>query len=158
MFHPLTPSDLHLLNRPSTMNRNAILVSVTGLLAATLIAAEHDNAYKVDVSKLPPVSSRQNVTFATDIKPLMEKSCVKCHSGERPKGRLKLDTLENALKGGGSGKAIIAGKSAESPIVGYTADLITDMEMPPVDKRTEFPALTKEQVGLLRAWIDQGAK
>jgi hypothetical protein len=138
------------------MNKNAILVLGVSLLGATTVLAADD--YKVDVSKLPPVSSQKNVTFATDVKPLIEKSCLKCHSGERPKGRLKLDTLENALKGGASGKAIIAGKSAESPIIGYTSDLVVDMEMPPVDQRKDFPALTKEQVGLLRAWIDQGAK
>jgi hypothetical protein len=38
------------------------------------------------------------------------------------------------------------------------ADLIDDMEMPPKDKREKYPALTKDQIGLLRAWIDQGAK
>jgi hypothetical protein len=32
------------------------------------------------------------------------------------------------------------------------------MEMPPLEKRKEFPALTKDQIALLRAWIDQGAK
>jgi hypothetical protein len=136
------------------MNKNALLLLGASLACATVIAAD----YKVDASKLPPVSSQKDVTFAKDIKPLFEKSCLKCHSGERPKGKLKLDTLENALKGGAEGKAVIPGKSVESPMVGYAADLVVDMEMPPVDQRKDYPALTKEQIGLLRAWIDQGAK
>jgi hypothetical protein len=32
------------------------------------------------------------------------------------------------------------------------------MEMPPKDNRDKIQALTKEQLGLLRAWVDQGAK
>jgi hypothetical protein len=32
------------------------------------------------------------------------------------------------------------------------------MEMPPTDKREKYPAWTKDQIGLVRAWIDQGAK
>jgi len=38
------------------------------------------------------------------------------------------------------------------------ADLVPEMEMPPLEKREKYPALTKQQIGLLRAWIDQGAQ
>jgi hypothetical protein len=63
------------------------------------------------------------------------------------------------IKGGESGDAaIIPGKSAESLLIHYVADLVEDMEMPPTDKRDKYPALKKEQIALLRAWIDQGAK
>ena len=40
----------------------------------------------------------------------------------------------------------------------YAADLVEDMEMPPIGKRKDFPKLTKEQLALVRAWIEQGAK
>ena len=43
-------------------------------------------------------------------------------------------------------------------MVAFVSELVEDMEMPPTDKRDKYPALTKEQIGLLRAWIDQGAK
>jgi hypothetical protein len=33
-----------------------------------------------------------------------------------------------------------------------------DMWMPPPDNKDKIPALTKDQIGLIRAWIDQGAK
>ena len=54
--------------------------------------------------------------------------------------------------------AIIPGKSDKSPLVWNIADLIEESEMPPLDKREKYPALTKDQIGLVRAWIDQGAK
>ncbi len=123
-------------------------------LALNLQAAEP----KVDLSKLPPPVKKKDVTFDKDIKAIFDKSCVKCHSGEKAKGDLRLDTREGALKGGESGPVIVAGKSDQSHLVFNIADLVPDMEMPPVPKRGSLPALTKEQVGLVRAWIDQGAK
>jgi mono/diheme cytochrome c family protein len=125
---------------------------VLGLAASTSVAELGD------ASKLPP-AAKAKVDFAKDIKPLFEKSCAKCHSGDKPKGKYKMDTVANIVKGGSSGDAsVIPGNSAKSPLAHYIADLVTDMEMPPTDKRDQYPVLTKEQIGLVRAWIDQGAK
>ena len=50
------------------------------------------------------------------------------------------------------GVDIIPGDSAHSPLIHFVARLVPDMEMP-----QKGEPLTTEQVGLLRAWIDQGA-
>jgi mono/diheme cytochrome c family protein len=128
-------------------------LSLFALLAASALAAHA--AAKVDTSKLPPASTKTGVTFAADIKPIFEKSCVKCHGAEKQKGKLRLDSLEATLKGGGEGKILEPGKSAESSLVHSIARLDEDAAMPPADKGEP---LTKEQIGLIRAWIDQGAK
>jgi hypothetical protein len=125
-------------------------------LALTLGAEEKKLG---DPSKLPPAATKTGLTFDKDIKPLFENSCAKCHGGDKPKAKYRVDTKENFVKGGDSGDAaVVAGNSAKSPVVYYVADLVEDMEMPPTDKRDKYPPLTKEQIGLLRAWIDQGAK
>lgn len=111
-----------------------------------------------DASKLPPASSKKPVTYDADIKPLVEKSCLKCHSGEKPKGKYSVETREQLIKGGPDGAPVVAGNSAKSALVHYISDLVEDYEMPPTDKRDKYPALSKEQIGLFRAWIDQGAK
>ena len=110
-------------------------------------------------SKLPAASDKKDVTYASDIKAILDKSCVKCHSGEKPKAKLSLDTLEGALKGG-KGKLIVPGKSAESPLVLNIAHLAKDQDkwMPPLHNKANIEPLTAEQIGLIRAWIDQGAK
>jgi len=127
------------------------------LCALALIGAEKKAVW--DAGKLPPASDKKGLAYEKDIKPLLEKSCVKCHSGEKPKGKYRMDSLATVIKGGESGdSAIIPGNSAKSPMVAYVSELVEDMEMPPTDKRDKYPALTKEQIGLLRAWIDQGAK
>jgi hypothetical protein len=144
------------------MLRNLGLLGI-GLLGGLMLvqsgiqAADHGR--KVDMSKVPPASDRKGLLFEKDIKPILEKSCIKCHGGDNPKSKYLVDTRASVIKGGQSGEAaVIPGHSDKSPLVLYTADAVEEMEMPPVDKRDRYPALTKEQIGLLRAWIDQGAK
>ncbi|MBI3849661.1 MAG: DUF1553 domain-containing protein [Verrucomicrobia bacterium] len=105
-----------------------------------------------DASKLPPPSSKA-VDFVKDIRPIFEASCYKCHGPEKQKSEFRLDVKAAALKGGEHGQDIVFGKSAESPLIHFVAGLVEDMQMPQKGER-----LTAEQIGLLRAWIDQGAK
>lgn len=110
-------------------------------------------ALPIDESKLPPAAEKQ-VDFAQDIKPILDASCIRCHGPVKPKSGFRLDNRNSALKGGDNGVDIIPGNSAKSPLIHFTAQLIADMEMPPPDKGEP---LTAAQIGLLRAWIDQGA-
>ena len=56
------------------------------------------------------------IDFKQQVKPLLEQSCLKCHGGEKPKGRLSLETRALAIKGGDDGTALVAGKPQESPL------------------------------------------
>ncbi|MFL3666240.1 MAG: c-type cytochrome domain-containing protein [Verrucomicrobiota bacterium] len=106
-------------------------------------------------AKLPP-AAKAKVSYKKDIKPLIEKSCLNCHGPKkRPKGKFRIDTRELALKGGYEGVAIIPGKSEKSPLTYYINYQVVDYEMPPEGKK-DYPKLTREQIGLMRAWIDQG--
>jgi mono/diheme cytochrome c family protein len=104
-----------------------------------------------EIAALPPPANRA-VDFGRDIKPILEASCVKCHGRGRDKGDFNLDSLENLMKGGESGAAIVPGKSTESVFIELVAGVDPDYVMPQKGKR-----LSSEEVGLLRAWIDQGA-
>lgn len=103
-------------------------------------------------AQLPQPANRP-VDFAKDIKPIFEASCIKCHGHGRDKGGLRIDTRETLLKGGDSGTAVLPGKSAESYLIELVQGVDPDNMMP--KKGTK---LTPEQIGLLRAWIDQGVK
>jgi hypothetical protein len=106
-------------------------------------------------AKLPP-AVKAKVSYKKDIKPLIEKSCLNCHGPKkRPKGKFRIDTRELALKGGYEGVAIIPGKSEKSPLIYYMNYQVVDYEMPPEGKK-DYPKLNREQIGLMRAWIDQG--
>lgn len=119
-----------------------------------LIIARATIAGSPDVSKLPPPLIR-TVDFAKDVQPILEKSCLKCHNPEKAKGKLMLDARDHAIKGGENGPDIIPGDSTKSPLIHFTARLVEDSEMPPLGKGDPLNA---EQVGILRAWIDQGVK
>ena len=104
-------------------------------------------------------ASGRQVSFVRDIQPLMERSCLKCHGGEKPKGDFSLASREALLKGGQSGDpAVVPGPSAESHLLRYVTDQVEDLEMPPLRRRDKFPALSADEVALLRAWIDSGAE
>ncbi len=140
------------------MTKTTLTLCIGAVVAIGLCAARAEND-KPDISKIPAASTKTGLTFDTDIKPIFEKSCVKCHSGEKPKAKLKLDTLENTLKGSGHGKVIVPGKATESKLLLAVAHVGEEDEfMPPPDNKAHIPPLTPEQVGIIRAWIDQGAK
>ncbi|MEN9575622.1 MAG: hypothetical protein RL514_3477 [Verrucomicrobiota bacterium] len=122
------------------------------LLGCWLAAALSCSA--IDASKLPPPSSA-SIDFARDIQPILETSCLRCHGAVKPKGGLRLDTRDAALRGGASGPAILPGRSVESRLIHAVARLDAETQMPPPGKHGP---LTAEQVGKLRAWIDQGVK
>ena len=103
------------------------------------------------VEPLPPAAARA-VDFKKDIQPMFEAACVKCHAKGKDKGGFSLETRESFLKGGDTEPGAVVGKSGESYIVELVAGLEPDSVMP--KKGTRW---TPEQVGLLRAWIDQGA-
>ncbi len=139
-------------------NNMTVSKQLTILTLATSLAALTTTA-RAEEQKLPPASTKQGVTYAGDIKPIFEKSCVKCHGDEKPKAKLRLNSLQGALKGSGEGKVIEPGNSAKSSLVTSVARVgEEDHWMPPKDNKAKIAPLTAEQVGLIRAWIDQGAK
>ena len=93
------------------------------------------------------------VDFDSQIRPILQTRCLNCHAKGKYKGGLSLETREAVLRGGESGPAAIPGQSKESLIVELVAGLDPDRRMP--DKNDP---LTPEQVGLIRAWVDQGLK
>ncbi len=54
--------------------------------------------------------------------------------------------------------AIVPGHSEQSPLIDHVSGKVLDEEMPPKAQRSRFPALRRDEVTLLRAWIDQGAE
>jgi len=137
--------------------KNLVVKACIALVVA--LAVQVVLAKDPDISKLPPAAKKEGLTFDKDIKPLIENSCLKCHGAEKPKSKYRVDSREAFIKGGESDEAaVVPGKSEKSPVVHFVADLVEDMEMPPTDKRDKYPKMTAEQIGILRAWIDQGAK
>jgi hypothetical protein len=108
----------------------------------------------LEPSSLPSPTSKK-VDFGQEIRPVLERSCLRCHGPEKPKSRFRLDSREAALKGGAHGVDIVPGDSDHSPLIQIVAGLHPDIErMPPEGKGAP---LTAQEISLMRAWIDQGA-
>jgi mono/diheme cytochrome c family protein len=100
------------------------------------------------------LSAADPIDFKRDVQPIFAKACLSCHGAERQKSSFRLDRKADALAGGDLGKAIVPGKSADSPLVRYVSGTDRDLVMPPDAKKR----LTKEEIATLRKWIDEGAK
>ena len=115
--------------------------SIACLLAwVPLLAAE---------DALPP-AAKIKISFDRDIEPLLASRCLACHGAQQQMSGLRLDQKAAALKGGAAGVDILPGKSAGSRLIRLVAGLDQKF-MPPVGAH-----LTAKEVGILRAWIDQG--
>ena len=126
----------------------------TEIALVTLVAVATATASEADIAKLPPLAN-VTVDFDRDIKPILESSCFRCHGPEKPRSHFRLDHREAVLKGGDNHTDdIVPGNSAKSRLIHNVAGLVEDMQMPPPGKGEP---LTPGQIGLLRAWIDQGA-
>jgi hypothetical protein len=112
------------------------------------------SAADVQTNQLPAAANIK-ISFDRDIRPILETSCLRCHGPEKPKSHFRLDNRDAALKGGNENDDdIVPGDSSKSMLPHYVARLVPDFEMPPAGKGDP---LTHQQIGLLRAWIDQGA-
>ncbi len=117
---------------------------LTGLTFASLLAAP---AAFADVSKAQ--------LYADLVVPILNAKCAGCHGAEKPKGKLRVDSLEAILKGGNEGAAVVAGKVAESPLLQRVyLPLNDDEHMPPEDKEQ----LTEQETAVLAFWVASGAK
>jgi mono/diheme cytochrome c family protein len=130
-------------------NRTFVLsfaVAVAPVLAGLYLS----ESVQAQAPTLPPAAGH-TVDFAQEIHPLLEARCASCHADGSAKGGFSIDSRDSLLKGSESGPVVVEGKSAESRLVSIVAGLDPDVVMPPKGAR-----LNETEVGLLRAWIDQG--
>ena len=91
--------------------------------------------------------------FSQVIQPIMEKRCVSCHGDAKVRGKLKLNSFENMVKGGYSGPAVVAGD--------LKASVLYQRIILPEDHDDFMPLgkapLTKDQISAVKWWIEAGA-
>ena len=103
-------------------------------------------------TSLFPGQDDNAVDFEKQIRPILERHCVKCHGATSQKSNLRLDARHAAFKGGDNGPVINVGKSSASELLRRVTSSVPDDRMPP-----EKPPLDAGDIDLLRRWIDSGA-
>ena len=120
-----------------------------GITVASLAAPEDKAAQPDGAGGAVP----GKVDFVRDVQPIFKAACNDCHGEKKPKGKLRLDAKELALKGGTSGPAIVPGKAKESYLVKRIKGEGGEDRMP-----LDHPPLTDAQIKTIEKWIDEGAQ
>jgi mono/diheme cytochrome c family protein len=97
-------------------------------------------------------SGKESVQFVRDLAPIVVSTCIDCHGGMQPAGRLNLTTFAGLLRGGDSGQIVSPGKPAESLLVRKLKGM-AGQRMPlrkePLDDAT---------IQKFETWVAEGAK
>ena len=126
-------------------------------LVTLVIAASPLVAQNPAPRKIAEINHPGEVDFQKEILPILRRNCLACHSGTKAEGELVLESPATIRKGGSQGPAVVPGKSGESLLL-QLASWQKESFMPPPDNKVGAKPLSPEELGLIRLWIDQGAK
>lgn len=94
------------------------------------------------------VTNQSQVSFKSQVLPILKRNCLKCHGVAKREGQLQLHSAVRIWKGGESGAAVVAAHPLQSLL--WTQ--IAQHKMPP-----EKP-LNEHEKQILHDWIAQGAE
>src|SRR5262245_16003261 len=126
----------------------ASLLVASSCLPQTLLAAP------IEIAE---IKRDGEVDFEKEILPIFRRNCLACHSATEAQSDLVLESPQTILKGGAEGPAVVAGKGSESRLL-LLASKQKEPHMPPPDNDVKAKPLTPQELGLIKLWIDQGAK
>ncbi len=100
----------------------------------------------------------KNLGEGLSVSEVLTQKCTVCHNknmiaNAALSGGLALDSYDAVMKGGKEGKILTAGKSGESQIIKLLLESDKNKRMP-----KGGDPLPREQIDLIKAWIDKGAK
>ncbi len=102
-------------------------------------------------------TSNREVSFQSDIQPILKSHCVECHSkggiGFKKSG-FRADSYRHVMQGTKYGPVIVPGSSTSSTLY----RLIAGKTDPSIRMPYHRDPLPEETVELIATWIDQGAK
>ena len=130
------------------------LLLVSGHFGATLTHGENFVLAPLTTQAQPTVALEDALIFEHVIQPILQQKCVSCHNEEKQKGELKLTDEASILKGGKSGKFLVAGNPNISRFLQRVhLPLEEKKHMPPKGK----PQLSPQEISLLALWVQANA-
>src|SRR6476661_4116307 len=123
-------------------------IAASGVVVLVVVATAARAAERLPATT-QAASNPAEPMWVHHVQPILNKSCLKCHGGERLKGGLDLRKPQTIFSGGTDGSVVVPGRPSESPLYQRLA-AGAEGHMPP-DKE---PQLSAEEVSLLREWIE----
>ena len=105
------------------------------------------------LSVLAPTSTAQKIDYATQVRPILESRCYRCHGEEEQEADLRLDKRQFVF-GPGAVEVIVPGDAEKSELYYRVSLPIDDPDVMP----SEGDTLTEQQVAVLKQWILEGAE
>lgn len=149
-----TAKSMRQLENDINADHRFLFVGLLGCLVLVLFLAQQARTAPIPIAD---VTHEGPVLFDKEIKPILQRNCLACHSQSKPESDLVLESPESILKGGALGPAVVPGKPDESLLLQVAAHL-EEPTMPPGGNTVNARNLTPEELGLLRLWIREGAK
>jgi ankyrin repeat protein len=116
----------------------------------------HVTAALVFAGLLPATFTAQDagkVDFGRDVQPILRQQCYSCHGPTQQMNGFRLDRRRDAMRGSTANPGLIRpGNSDASFMFFRMISNAAGPQMPPTG------ALPPEQIGIIKAWIDQGAE
>ncbi|MCX7411719.1 MAG: hypothetical protein NTZ32_26890 [Planctomycetales bacterium] len=116
---------------------------LTVMLVTSLLSTSHHSAR----------ADERDDFFEAKIRPVLVRTCFRCHGDAKTGGALRIDSREMLLKGGESGPAIVPGKPEESLLIKAIRRQADVSAMPPEKDK----ALRADQVAAFVTWVKAGA-
>jgi hypothetical protein len=137
------------------MKKQYIVIAVLAGAVAFLVASCFQKN-----GTLQTKSGNEPVSYNFDIRPILSDKCFACHGPDAKKREagLRLDVAESAygkLKEG-KGFAIFPGKPEQSEVYKRITSLDPTYQMPTPE--SHLGLLNESEVGLVKKWIEQGAR
>ncbi|MEO0446909.1 MAG: c-type cytochrome domain-containing protein [Verrucomicrobiota bacterium] len=101
------------------------------------------------------LSSTFAVDYMEDVRPILSKTCFKCHGGPRAKKGIHMDKPESFQEHVGPGKYIVPGDPTGSELVQLISLPEGDPDRMPPPRRGE--PLSDSQIRIIKTWIQEGA-
>jgi WD40 repeat protein len=136
------------------MLRSRTLFCVFCPLAGLLLALAYFIMAAATPTSAQPAQPKGQLSFIKDVAPVLQKNCFGCHDAKKKQGKLDMTKFEGLLAGGRHDDVVVPGKSKDSYIITVLRST-TATRMPPREVGGPMP---KDQIDLIAAWIDQGAK
>ena len=145
----------------SVPRRPAILwLALLWIAAAVPLRAQLEEDKDADRDGAIPIAvpeRQEPVSFNRDLLPIFQANCLACHSKSLALGNVVLEDRQLILSGDRTEPLVVPGNSTDSLLLQVAAHLRQPF-MPPEGNAAEAAPLTPEELGLLKLWIDQGAR
>jgi hypothetical protein len=120
-------------------------------VAAAPVVARPVSKPKMPRTDMPRPKGNETIAFSQEIAPILVENCLRCHSGNDPKGGLSMESFDTFWAGGKSGQVIVPGSLAKSRLWQLVGEQ-KPFKMPPDDAVIKRSQWTK-----IKTWISEGA-